>query len=250
MKKKIYSFLLFVFIGISAVAQNAVWDMANEAYSREEYDKAIELYRKAGETSGVSSTYYYNLGNAYYKNGEIANAILNYERALILNPKNEDVRFNLALANMKVVDRIEPTGRFFLSVWIESIQNLCSSNVWAIVGIALFFVFAIGVSVYFFMQNITIRKFGFFGAIVFLLLSLSAIYFSAQQEKNMTVRDKAIIFAPTVSAKSSPSESGTDLFILHEGTKVSVVDKVSTWTEVRLADGTRGWIPTKSMEVI
>lgn len=121
--KKIYIYLLFVVIGISPIYSQTTLTQANEAYGQEDYIKAIELYEQTLREQGVSSDLYYNLGNAYYKHNEFAKAILNYERALLLNPGNEDARFNLEMANTHIVDKIDPVGKFFLSVWIDSLRN-------------------------------------------------------------------------------------------------------------------------------
>ena len=132
--KKIYIYLLFVVIGISPIYSQTTLTQANEAYGQEDYIKAIELYEQTLREQGVSSDLYYNLGNAYYKHNEFAKAILNYERALLLNPGNEDARFNLEMANTHIVDKIDLVGKFFLSVWIDSLRNFLSSNTWAVMG--------------------------------------------------------------------------------------------------------------------
>ena len=133
--KKIYIYLLFVVIGILPIYSQTTLTQANEAYGQEDYITAIELYEQTLREQGVSSDLYYNLGNAYYKHNEFAKAILNYERALLLNPGNEDARFNLEMANTHIVDKIDPVGKFFLSVWIDSLRNFLSSNTWAVIGI-------------------------------------------------------------------------------------------------------------------
>ena len=231
--KKIYIYLLFVVIGISPIYSQTTLTQANEAYGQEDYIKAIELYEQTLREQGVSSDLYYNLGNAYYKHNEFAKAILNYERALLLNPGNEDARFNLEMANTHIVDKIDPVGKFFLSVWIDSLRNFLSSNTWAVIGIVSFLLFIGGLYLYLFSKSVKAKKFGFFGGIILFLIAVLANWFAA-----------------TVPVKSSPAESGTDLFILHEGTKVSILSKLGDWSEVKISDGNRGWLPSSSIEII
>lgn len=248
--KKTVIYLLFVLAGVTAVYGQESLTQANEAYAQEDYIKAIELYEQTAREHGVSADLYYNLGNAYYKHNEYAKAILNYERALLLNPGDEDARFNLDMANTHIVDKIDPVGRFFLSVWIDSMRSSLSSNTWSIIGIVTFLLLIVGCYLYLFSRSVAIKKVGFFGGIVILLISVMANWFAWGLSDKMENRDAAIVFAPTVSVKSSPAESGTDLFVLHEGTKVLIMSKVGEWFEVKISDGNRGWLPASSIEVI
>lgn len=232
-----------------AGAQSLV-SQANEAYRNGDYARAVELYEQSGEQDGTSAAYFYNLGNAYYKSGLYPRAILNYERALLLDPGNDDVRFNLEMAQARIADKIEPLGTFFLDQWFTTLRNLFSSNVWAVIAVVAFLIFLAGVVVYFFVDRVVWRKIGFFAGLLALLITIGANWFAAVQKQQLTQRESAIVFAPTIIAKSSPSESGTDLFVLHEGTKVYIVDRVGEWSEIRLEDGNRGWIPTDRLEVI
>ena len=247
--KKLYSILLFFCLCTVLFGQNLL-SQANEAYSREDYKKAAELYEKMLQEEGISSDLYYNLGNAYYKDKQYPKAILNYERALLLSPGNEDARFNLEMANSRITDKIEPVGVFFLTVWTQNLINTLSSNSWAILGIVSFLLFIVGIYLYFFTRNVLLRKIGFFAGLLLLLVSIFSNDFASVQKDKMTERKEAIIFAPTITIKSAPAESGTDLFVLHEGTKVKLLDKVGEWSEILLADGNRGWIPTDQLEVI
>ncbi|OUO99454.1 tetratricopeptide repeat protein [Barnesiella sp. An22] len=248
--KKIIIYMLFVVAGVTTMFGQETLQQANEAYAQEDYIKAIELYEQTAREQGVSSDLYYNLGNAYYKHNEFAKAILNYERALLLNPGNEDARFNLDMANTHIVDKIDPVGRFFLAVWIDSMRSFLSSNTWAVIGIVAFFLFLGGCYLYLFTRSVRLKKIGFFGGIVILLVAIMANWFAWGLSDKMERRSEAIVFAATVPAKSSPSESGTDLFVLHEGTKVVILDKVSDWYEVKISDGNRGWLPSSSIEII
>ena len=248
--KKIVIYLLFAFVGMTMAYGQESLTQANEAYAQEDYIKAIELYEQTAREHGVSSDLYYNLGNAYYKHNEFAKAILNYERALLLNPGDEDARFNLDMANTRIVDKIDPVGRFFLSVWFDSLRSFLSSNTWAVIGVVTFLLFIVGCYLYLFSRVVVVKKIGFFGGIVILLISIMANWFAWGLSNKVENRDAAIVFAPTVSVKSSPAESGTDLFVLHEGTKVLIMSKVGEWFEVKISDGNRGWLPASTIEII
>lgn len=136
--KKIVFFLLVQFVTLGAFAQEATIKEAEVAYTKEDYGKAIELYEGLLKTHGESAEIYYNLGNAYYKENKIAPAILNYERALLLDPGDGDIRFNLQLARQKSVDKIEPVGDFFLHRWFDKVQNMGAADSWAQIGIVCF----------------------------------------------------------------------------------------------------------------
>lgn len=248
--KKIVFFLLVQIFALSAFAQNAAIKEAEEAYTKEDYGKAIELYEGVLKSNGPSAAIYYNLGNAYYKANKIAPAILNYERALVLNPGDSDVRFNLQLARQKSVDKIEPVSDFFLTEWFEAIQNMGAADSWAKLGIVCFVLFIGCLILFFFSKYIRLKKIGFYLGILLLLMVIFANIFASHQKDRIVNRKSAILFAPTVTIKSSPDASGTDLFILHEGTKVFIKSKLGEWNEITTEDGNVGWIPTKDIEII
>ena len=248
--KKIVFFLLVQFVAIGAFAQEAAIKEAEVAYTKEDYGKAIELYEGLLKTHGESAEIYYNLGNAYYKENKIAPAILNYERALLLDPGDGDIRFNLQLARQKSVDKIEPVGDFFLHRWFDKVQNMGAADSWAQTGIVCFILFIGCLILLFFSKWIHLKKIGFYLGLVFLVLVIFANIFAGNQKDELVNRKSAIVFAPTVTVKSSPDASGTDLFILHEGTKVSIKSKLGDWNEIEMEDGNVGWMPSKDIEVI
>jgi tetratricopeptide (TPR) repeat protein len=249
MKKMIF-FLLIQCMALSVWAQETVIKEAEAAYTKEDYGKAIELYEGLLNSYGESAEIYYNLGNAYYKVNKIAPAILNYERALLLDPGDGDVRFNLQLAQQKALDKIEPIEDFFLSRWINQIQNMFSADAWAKVGVICFILFIGCLILFFFSKWIHLKKLGFYLGLLFIVLVIIANVFASNQKEELMNRKQAIVFAPTVTIKSSPDASGTDLFILHEGTKVSIKSKLGEWSEIEVEDGNVGWIPSKDIEVI
>ena len=231
-------------------AQESTLKEAEEAYAKEDYTQAIELYESVLKSYGESAMVYYNLGNAYYKAGKVAPAILNYERALLLNPGDSDTRFNLQVARQKTVDKIEPIGEFFLTRWIGTVEDVYSADGWAKWGVASFVLFIGCLVLFFFSKWIRLKKIGFFAGICFLLISLVANLFADSQQDKLLHRADAIVFASTVTVKSSPDASGTDLFILHEGTKVTIKSTLGEWSEIQLEDGNVGWMPSKEIEQI
>ena len=254
MMKVIYRILCWGWIhlmcGISLTAQESAFKEAEVAYKQENYARAIELYEALLKNSGDSYEIYYNLGNAYYKKNKIAPAILNYERALLLNPGDGDIRFNLAMSRLRTTDKIEPVGEFFWVKWFRTVRNVLNVDVWASVGIVCFVLFIGCLTLFIFSIWMRLKKIGFYTGIFLLVLVVFANVFAWSQKKALITRDVAIIFAPTITIKSSPDVSGTDLFVLHEGTKVQIKSTLGEWYEIRLEDGKEGWIPQKELERI
>ncbi len=231
-------------------ANNDLMQEANDLYINGNYTDAAAMYERLLKEKGESALVYYNLGNAYYKANDIAPAILNYERALLLDPGNGDIRFNLEMTKLKTVDKIEPVGDFFFVSWMKSLQNIYSTNEWSVLGIITFLIFIGCLVLFFFSRKIILKKIGFYAGIVCLVLTIVSNIFSYQQKKKLTDRHEAIIFVPTVTLKGSPDKSGTDIVVLHEGTKVSVKSKLGGWNEVLLEDGNTGWIESRMIEII
>ena len=223
---------------------------ADSAYVNGNYQEAIKGY-EALLRNGASAELYYNLGNAYYRTENITRAVLNFERALLLSPGDSDIRFNLQIARSKTIDKIVPESEMFFVTWYRSLVNMMSVDGWgrtALVSLALVIVLFL---VYLFSARVWMQKVGFFGGGVLLVLFVISNIFAWQQRQNLLYRQGAIVIAPSVTVKSTPAQNGTDLFILHEGTKVIITDgSMKNWREVRLADGKKGWIESKKIEVI
>ena len=223
---------------------------ADSAYAQGHYQQAAKYYEELLQ-SGVSVDIYYNLGNAYYRMDEMPRAVLNYERALLLSPGDRDVRFNLQMARSKTIDKITPESEMFFVTWYHSLVNLTSVDGWAriaLVTLALAIVLAL---LYLFASRIWLRKLGFYGAFGLLIVFIVANYFAFAQKRSFTSRSGAIIMAPAATVKSTPAKQGTDLFILHEGTKVNITDgSMRQWKRIRVADGQEGWVETSQLEII
>lgn len=222
----------------------------DSAYIKEDYATAAQIYEGL-LSDGESADVYYNLGNSYYKLGEIAKSILNYERALLLQPGNGDIRANLEVARAKAIDKVELVPEIFFISWIKSLINIMSVDAWAWWGIVSFLFFIVALYFFIFSKQVVLKKIGFTASIVLLMITVCANIFASEQKEHLVNRTSAIVMNPSVTVRSTPSESGTSLFILHEGRKVSIKDKsMREWTEISLEDGKVGWVPASSIEVI
>jgi len=244
---------------LSAIAQNFINSnkyeattkgMGDSAYIKGDYLTAIQIYENLLQ-QGESAEIYYNLGNSYYKSGDIAHAILNYERALLLQPENGDIHANLQIANAKTIDKITPIPEIFFITWIKSLINSLNIDTWTKLGIISFILCLIGLGIFLYGKVITWKKAGFVGGIVLFVLTLLCNIFAFQQKKNIMIRNNAIVISPSITVRSTPSENGTSLFILHEGHKIEIKDgSMQDWKEIRLKDGKVGWVPASSIEII
>ena len=225
-------------------------ELADSAYAAGNYITAAAIYEQL-LADGESSVLYYNLGNAYFKSDDIARSILNYERALLLDPSNDDIRFNLELANSKAVDRTGETTELFFVRWFHNLANLMTIDTWSIVAIATFLLFILTLALFIFSRRGSVKKTGFTMAVIFLLLAILSLSVAAGQKKRLTVRDNAIVMSPSVVVRSTPSNAGTELFVLHEGRKVHIKDDaMNEWKEIELEDGNIGWIDASAIERI
>lgn len=249
MKKFIYT-IMFAALSLAVSAQTDKI-AADSAYVKGDYKAAIEIYESLAANNGESADVYYNLGNAYYKSENIAKAVLNYERALLLNPDDEDIRFNLELARSKTVDKVAPEYKFFLMEWLEGIINLLSISAWSVLAVVSFVVMLLTLLLFLFGKSVSTKKTGFIIALFSLFITIFANLSALHRYHYLTERNDAVIMEPSVTAKSTPSNSGTELFVIHEGRKVKISDdSMREWTEIELEDGHKGWIPSSSLERI
>lgn len=247
---KLFVYIILAMLPFASVAQDGM-QQGDSAYAAGNYAAAIAAYEKILSDEGEAPEIYYNLGNAYYKNNEIARAILNYERALLLAPSDEDIIFNLELARSKTVDKVSSRYNIFIVEWYNAVVNSMSLNAWTILGIVSFVLFLLALSLYFFSSSISLRKVGFAIAVSAIIITIFANCAAYSHYNMLTSREYAIILSPSVTAKSTPDDSGTNLFVIHEGHKVKVIDNSMTaWKEIELEDGTIGWVPSKTLEFI
>lgn len=249
--KRIYQILILVLLAVKTFASPTdSLQMANQLYADKNFEKAQSLYEKIVSQGYESAALYYNLGNTYFKSGMYPNAILNYERALLLEPNNNDILFNLKMANQFVIDKLEPLPVPFFIKWFENTANLLSETQWAIASIVCFVCMLIFALFYLFSKTLSLKKTGFILAVIFIILSSLSGVFANHKYKQNSYRNHAIVFKPSVTVKSSPDESGTNLFVAHEGLKIEIIQQVNNWVEIKLVDGNIGWIKTDAIEII
>ncbi len=246
------SFLSAISLSASSIQDSlsAMFLQGNQYYQEKEYVLAVESYLEVAAQGYVSEQLYYNLGNAYFKAGEIGKSILYYEKALLLNPSNDDIKHNLAFANQQITDRIEALPELFIVQWWNSCSAFFSYNGWAVVGVVSAFLVVIFILVFLFsraplIKNVTLLLFVL--SVIFLIFST---IFGYKQLNQMQESTSAIVMAPIVNAKSTPSKSGSDLFVIHEGLKVSITDQLNEWVEVKIPNGEKGWVLIESIQKI
>ena len=249
--RKLFIIFLFLLPGLTfAVDPEITIAKANKAYADGFYANAVELYKSVITAGYESIDLYYNLGNACYKQNDFASSILYYEKARKLDPGNEDVNFNLKIANTKITDKIEPIPELFYKRWYKKLIESFSVDKWSKFGLAFLCLGLVAGLFYVVSKNLLIRKPGFWLGIFFVFVSLFSFLFAWQSYDDIMHRKEAIIFTPTVTIKSSPDEKSIDLFVLHEGAKVELIDNIGTWYEIRIANGSVGWLIASSVEKI
>ena len=252
MKRLIIIFSCLLSFALNSLADdvNALKTQADSAYSHEQYDKAIKLYEKlAKQTSDYKV--FYNLGCSYYRVDNIAKSVLWLERASRLNPSDEDVQFNLTLVRNKTIDKIIPKHEMIFVSIFKKLVNLMSLKSWTVVNITLFILTFVFISLFFFSHVLSLRKVGLFMSAFCIIFCILGNIFAYQQRSMAKNHTNGIIMSPAVTVKSTPTESGSDLFVIHEGTFVEIRDSsMKEWLEIQIADGKIGWIPKKSLELI
>ena len=248
-----YSFvwLLLAMICFGGTSAKAVTkNNADTEYQKGNYQQAIRDYEEILK-NGESAEIYFNLGNAYYRTDNITKAVLNYERARLLSPGDDDINFNLQFARSKTIDKITPESEMFFITWYKSLVNFTSVDNWAKTGILCIVMALLLVLLYLFGPQLMLRKIGFFGGLAFFVIFLLSNLFAFQQKQALDNRTGAIIMTPSVNIKKTPAKNSADQFVLHEGTRVDIIDKGMTdWRCIRVGDGREGWIETKAIEEI
>ena len=243
MKIKVYILTFFIIITQSVFGGNsATIDSANTAYAKNDFQKAITLYQSIVDSDYEASDLYYNLGNSYFKTSDIPPAILYWEKALKLSPNDEDIDFNLKVANTLIADKIEAVPELFIKEWWKSLCNLFASNTWTKIGLVDFFIFIILLAFFRLSRSLALRKSSFWIGMVFLFFSLLSLGIAYTQYQSNIAHKEAIVFTPSLTVKSSPDEKSTDLFVIHEGLKIELLDNVGDWYKIKIANGSIGWI--------
>lgn len=242
--------LAVMIFAIPAPATAITKKNADDEYKKGNYQQAIRDYEELLK-KGPSVELYYNLGNAYYRTDNITRAVLNYERALLLSPGDEDIRFNLQMARSKTIDKITPKSEMFFVTWYKSLVNFTSIDGWANTAIISIAIALLLILCYLFGKKILIRKAGFYGAIFFVVLFISSNIFAYEQRRILTRRTGAIITAASAPLKKTPVANSEYNTIIHEGSRVEIIDDtMKDWKLVELEDGREGWIQSSQMERI
>ena len=219
----------------------SLFNLANDAFIQDDYKKSETLYLQILENQVESAEVYFNLGNVYFKIGQIPNAILYYEKSKKLNPQDEDMLNNLQMANLKTTDKVESKPELAVTTWWETVLNISTVDEWGKKSIYLSFL-SLAVFILFIVSKGLIKRLSFFGGIGIFGISL-LFYLLAQQQKSLQSSDQyGIIFTPSVTVKSAPEEDGTKIFVIHEGTKVQVIENSGEWSRIALMNGNKGWI--------
>ncbi|MFR9648969.1 MAG: tetratricopeptide repeat protein [Rikenellaceae bacterium] len=236
---------------VDTLSNEMLWERANTAYVDKDYSAALDNYQMILDRGVSSPELLYNIGNAYYKRGELGKSILYYNKALKLAPVDADIIYNLRdVAQQQIRDRIESVPEFFLFTMHRNMYSNLSSDQWAIFSLVILVIGAIFMLIFLLSNIMMLRKVSFFAMIFLVVAFACTTSYSIGQRNELLDRSEAIIMAKSITVKSSPDSSSTDLFILHEGTKVELGKRVGDWVEITIIDGKRGWMDSKSLEII
>ena len=254
-----YSLLLFAlsFLMPGKHCFGASWEqlqqtkcqIADSAYQMENYAEAIRIYEEIAKDYEEANLFY-NLGNAYYKNGENAKALLWYERALKLEPANEDIQHNIAFVNRKIIDKIDAVPETLFAQWWRSATNLMTERQWAVLSIIGSFLLFLSIGAYLFARSGGLRTTGFVTLWISIIIIVFSVIFANRQKEKAIHHTDAIVMDLVVDAKNAPNASGKNLFVIHEGLKVQITNEMNGWVEIRLPNGEKGWIAQNSIEKI
>ena len=244
-------------VSIADITENNATVLESEAataYRDKAFAESIKLYESQVEQSKLikqeSAELYYNLGNAYFRDNQVAKAIVNYERALLLKPGDSDIRHNLRFARTRIEDKIDSSDNFFINRWVRSLQNLYSANTWAVIGIVFFILFIIAVGLYMISSRLVLRKISFYAGIVLFFMVIITNVFAFKQKDKIVNRSTGIVMSASVSIYTSPDAHSQELFRLHEGAKVKIKREEGRWIEIMIANGSVGWLQKMNVEVI
>ncbi|MBQ5934932.1 MAG: BatD family protein [Bacteroidales bacterium] len=245
--------VLLLSLALPAAAQedvSSLWEKAGEAFAAGQWQNALNCYQMIEGEGLVSDDLYYNIGNTFLKLQDNAHAILYYERALKLNPSHADAAHNLEIVRQMTLDKIDEVPDFILVSWFHNLRQGLSANAWAWITLGLLLLAGILLTVFRSGAPRSLRKVSFILSCIVLVLAIFTFIFSLQQKRAVTRQDSAIVTAPVCSVKSSPAEGGKTVFVLHEGTKVRLLDDVGDWARIEIADGRQGWAQGSTFEII
>lgn len=249
--KKLVTVILFCFsLSIFSQAPEKLFSEANTFYKVEDYQRALDVYLSIEEQGYQSSDLYFNLGNTYYKLNKVAPAIYYFEKALKLNPANEDAAFNLAFAKRMTIDVIEELPKTFLQKFSINVIQKLPFDTWALIAVIASFLTALFFLIYFFSSSSKKKLIYFNTTILTLVIMLVTVIFAYKNYDTVQLNRTAIIFATKAVIKNAPTKSSEEAFELHEGTKVIILDELDDWKKIKIADGKVGWINDQLLKEI
>lgn len=248
-KTPLLIFFILSILGLEVNAQKPedLLSKANELYNNSAYDSAVVMYKKVIDKGYSSSTLYYNLGNTYYKLRDYPMAIFYYEKSLKLDPNNEDTKHNLEIANAFISDKIETVPDLFIKAWWNNLSNIFTANTWAVISLIVLAILLSCIFLYLIARTRILKKSMFFSCIFLILITISIFSITIKKYNYIKSNNNGIIIAPTITVKSSPSASSVDLFVLHEGSKVKILDNTGEWEKIKIANGSIGWLPSSTI---
>lgn len=242
--------ILFVSSVLSGNEADRLMLNANNYYRENNFDKAAELYLQIINNGYESEELYYNLGNAYFKSEKLGYAILYYEKALKLSPNDDDINYNLEIANARAVDKLEVLPKLFFIRWWDSFLNIFSVSGWSYLSYIVYLLLLISIAVYFIVKKQMFQKLAVFSGASLVVILLLCIIILASKVNYENSTDFGIVVEQVVTAKLSPDQQSGDAFIIHEGIKVGLEDSVSDWVKIKLPDGKVGWIQDMELRKI
>ncbi len=250
--KNILIVLAFQVVATNLLAINpdSLMQSANSVYNQGLYDSAINTYNKVLKSGVESGELYYNLGNAYYKNNDVASAILYYEKAAKLLPNDKDIKYNLSIANSMIVDKIDKVPELFYKKWWNYFYNALGVNAWTIFVIISFALLTAAIGLFVISRTRNNRKLWFYLGLLLLIITIFATTLASQKYYLSLNHNEAIVTTSSLTVKSSPTQNSVDLFVIHEGTKVKIIDRINDWAEIKIQNGSVGWLPESSIKEI
>lgn len=238
-------------LSFASVANNdSLISTANNAYNQGLYDSALSVYDQVLQQGYESSELYYNMGNAYFKNNDLPSAILYYEKAAKLHPNDSDIEYNLNIANSMIVDKIEKVPELFYEKWWRFSYNIMGANAWAIVSLVFIALVVIVSGLFIISKTRQHRKISFFIGVVLILFAFATYALASEKYGDNVNNKEAVVFTPSITVKSSPTPNAVDLFVIHDGTKVEIIDRIDSWVEIKIQNGSIGWIPMVAIREI
>ena len=248
---KNYLFILIIVLAQSAYPQGEIrFDSATVAYNKGDYEKAISFYMEILEEDQHSAALYYNLGNSYYKLNQIAPSIYYYEKALLLDPNDKEIRSNLVYAQNMTLDAINPLPETTLSRFYKQITGILSFDGWSYLAVVFVLIFVLSYILFYYLRWSTHKRIAFISSLVAIGLTVISIVFAFLRYQDFMEDQPAIIFDQEVIVKTEPNDRSDIAFTLHEGTKVNVLEEFDSWKKIELTDGQTGWLLSESLKVL